>query len=107
MIAEYSIGLLIWVVLIWLVWAVTLTIKQHQFKIPGTINVFLTAILVHAIVWLTGFSFAGLLPYNFDDGSMLGHEEMVELAILFFVDKILSWILLLVSLFLIALRINR
>jgi len=106
-IVEYSIGLLIWVALIWLIWTVTLTIKQHKFIISGTINVFLTALLVHAIAWLAGFSLAGLLPYNFDDGSMLGHEEMVELAILFFVDKILSWILLFVSLFLIALRINR
>lgn len=107
MAAKYFASLLIWVVVVWLFWMVGLSIRKRVFKIPGFINVFLAATLIHAIAWLLGFSIADLLPFQFSDDSMIGNEEMMPVLISIFVDEFLSWILLLVSLFFIALRINR
>lgn len=107
MIAQYFTSWLVWVMAVWLFWMVVLSIRKRSFKIPGFINVFLAATLLHAIAWLLGFSIADLLPFGFSDDSMIGHEEMVEVLISIFVDEFLSWILVLVSLFFIALRINR
>lgn len=107
MVSQYFTSLLVWVVVVWLLWMVGLSIRKRSFKIPGFINVFLAATLIHAIAWLLGFSVADLLPFQFSDDSMIGHEEMVEVLISIFVDEFLSWILVLVSLFLIALRIKR
>ncbi len=107
MAAQYFISLLVWVMVVWLFWMIVLSIRKRTFKIPGFINVFLAATLIHAVAWLLGFSIADLLPFQFSDDSMIGHEEMVEVLISIFVDEFLSWILVLVALFFIALRINR
>lgn len=107
MLTEYFIGLLLWLVFIWLLCVLWLSIRGQAFRTPIFINVFLAAVLVHAIAWLLGFSSAGILTGNFFDEDLVGHEEMVEIALQVFVDEFLSWILLLVSLFLIALRIKR
>lgn len=105
--AEYLTCILIWFMVIWLVWLAIISIKIKALVWPGFVNVVLAAVFINAIACLLGLRVSGILPYDFSANQVAGHEGVMDGIVLIFVDEFLSWILLLVSLFLIALRIKR
>jgi hypothetical protein len=105
---EYFISFFIWLMLVWLLWMAVLSIKTHTFQLPGFINVFLTCTLVHAVCWLLGFKSSAVLPYDFYAARMSNNSvTWTDIFAAFSADMFLSWAFMLVSLFLIALRIKR